>query len=144
MHKTVQIDKKFCPSCSIFQEPYIIWLPFMSHIWKVIISPGNFFIFSKFWFFGLLGGKRAKNGLEWQKIMSVALHISGTIHVNIVQMCKIIISLSVFFNVIILIFQVVRRLKRKEWPKMLKISLSHLMFQQPNIRWCSFMVHMYV
>ena len=41
-----------------------------------------FFIFTKFWFSGLLGGrsKRARNSSKWQKIISVALNISGTIH----------------------------------------------------------------
>ena len=47
---------------------------------KMIISQNVFFIFSKFWFFGLLGVKMAKHGPKWQKILSVALHISGTIH----------------------------------------------------------------
>ena len=39
-----------------------------------------FFIFSKFWFFWLLGGKRAKNGPKWKIITSVTHHISGTLH----------------------------------------------------------------
>ena len=39
----------------------------MVHMCKMIISLGVFFIFSKFWFFGLLGGKMAKNGPKWQK-----------------------------------------------------------------------------
>ena len=47
---------------------------------KMIISQNVFFIFSKFWFFGLLGVKMAKHGPKWQKVLSVALHISGTIH----------------------------------------------------------------
>ena len=67
----VQNDKKFCPSHSISQEPYIIWSPFVVHNCK-IISPGLFFIFPKFWFFKLLGGRevnRAKNDLKWQKIL---------------------------------------------------------------------------
>ena len=54
--KTVQNDKKFCPSRFIAQEPYIIWLSFMVNICKMIISPGTFFNFSKFSFFRLLGG----------------------------------------------------------------------------------------
>ena len=65
--KMVQNDKTFCLSCSISQEPYIIWLLLMLHMCKMIISLAFFFIFFK-------------NGLEWQKIMFVALHISGTIH----------------------------------------------------------------
>ena len=44
------------------------------------ISAKFFFIFSKFWFSWLLGGNRAKNSPKWQEIMSVAHHISGTIH----------------------------------------------------------------
>ena len=52
--KMVQINIKFCLSCSISQELYIIWLSFMVHICKMIISPGTFLIFSKFWFSGLL------------------------------------------------------------------------------------------
>ena len=49
--KTVQNNKKFCPYCSISQEPYIMWLSFMLHMCKMIISPGSFFIILKFWFF---------------------------------------------------------------------------------------------
>ena len=41
------------------------------------------------------GGKRAKNGPKWHKILLVSLHISGTIHHMIViflHMCKMVIS----------------------------------------------------
>ena len=34
---------------------------------KMIISPGVFLIYLKFWFFGQLGVKRAKNSPRWQK-----------------------------------------------------------------------------
>ena len=52
-------------------------------------SPGVFFIFSKFWISGLLGGgKKAKNSPKRQKILSVALEISGTIH-DMVFICGI-------------------------------------------------------
>ena len=60
-------DKKFFLSLSISQELYIIWLSFMLHMCKMIISPGVFSFFSKFWFFRLLGSKRPKNGPKWQK-----------------------------------------------------------------------------
>ena len=43
--KTVQYHKKFCPSRFMSQEPYIIWLSFMVHMCKMIISPGFFFSF---------------------------------------------------------------------------------------------------
>ena len=54
--KMVQNDKKFYHSCPLSQEPYIIGFSFLLHLCKMIISPGKFFIFSKFSFFGLLGG----------------------------------------------------------------------------------------
>ena len=44
----VQNDKKFCLSYFTAQEPYIISLPFMIHKGKIIISPGNFFVFQNF------------------------------------------------------------------------------------------------
>ena len=58
--KIAQNDNTLCLSHSICQEPYIIWSPFVVHKWKIIISPEFFFIFSKFWFFWLLGGWKGK------------------------------------------------------------------------------------
>ena len=54
--KSVKSDKKFCLSHFLSQELCIIWLSFVVHLCKIIISPAVFFIFSKFWFFGLLRG----------------------------------------------------------------------------------------
>ena len=51
--KIVQNNKKFGLSRSICQEPYIIWLPFMRHLSKIIIPPWVYFIFLKFRFLGL-------------------------------------------------------------------------------------------
>ena len=68
--KMVQNDKRLCTSSSFSQEPYIIWLSFMVHICKTIISPIVFF----FQFF-----MTKWNGPKWQKNLSVVLHISGTI-----------------------------------------------------------------
>ena len=77
---------------------YIKWLPFMVNMCRMIISLGFYFIFSKFWFFGLLGGKRAKDSPKWQNIMSVALHIWGTMHyMTVIYVCKMIISSGIFF-----------------------------------------------
>ena len=53
---------------------------FMVHKCKRIISPGIFFIFSKGQFPASSGGKRAKNGPKYQKILSVSVCISGTVH----------------------------------------------------------------
>ena len=77
--KLVQNDKKFCLSCSISQEPYIVWLSFVVCKCKMIISSGFFVIFSKFWFFRFLGGSKGK---KWPKMTknSVVHYISGIIH----------------------------------------------------------------
>ena len=61
--KTVQNDKVLSVALHT-QEPYIIWLSFIVHMCKIIISPGVYFIFSKFWFSGLLGGG---GGVKGQK-----------------------------------------------------------------------------
>ena len=50
--KMVQNENKFCLSRSISQESYIIWFWFKVLMCKMIISPGIFFIFWKFWFSG--------------------------------------------------------------------------------------------
>ena len=72
--------KKFCLSHSTPQEPYIIRLLFMEQLCKMIMSTGIFFVFWKFWFSWLLGGKRAKKSPKWQKILFVVPYISGPIH----------------------------------------------------------------
>ena len=47
----------------------------------MMISPGVFFIFVKFSFFGAVRGvKGQKMTQDDKKILSVALHISGTIY----------------------------------------------------------------
>ena len=66
--KTVQNDKKFYPSCFISHQQFIIWLSFMVHLCKMIISPGVFFfIFSKIWFFGLLVGVKGQKMVQNDK-----------------------------------------------------------------------------
>ena len=88
--KMVQNDNKLCPSHSISQEPYIIWLSFMVHLCKMIISPaGSFsffqdfdspgvFLILKFDFPGCPVAERAKNCPKWQKFLSVVPYILGT------------------------------------------------------------------
>ena len=79
--KMAQNHKKLCLLCFISQESHIIWLPFMVHmskmmissgvflkfiqkflvhLCKMMISPSIFFIFSKFWFFWFLVGGEVK------------------------------------------------------------------------------------
>ena len=104
-------------------KSYIIWFSFMVLMFKMIISSGVFFIFSKFWFSGLLGGKRAKNSLKWQKIC-LSCSISQEPFLIwlsfVVQKCKVIISLGVFFfnyYFKILIFGLLGGSKGKNGPK---------------------------
>ena len=95
--KMSQNDKKFCLLCSISQESYTIWLPFMVQMCKMIISPGVFFNFKILIFLvvrGLKGqnwpkmtknfclshlifqsGKRAKNGLKLPISVCFALYL---------------------------------------------------------------------
>ena len=49
--KMAHNDKKFCLSSSLSQELHIMWFSLMADMCKMIISPGNFFIFSKSLFF---------------------------------------------------------------------------------------------
>ena len=63
--KIAQNDKNFCVLHFISQESYIMWLSFMVHLYEMMISLGVFFIFSKLWFFRLLGGSKEK---KWPKI----------------------------------------------------------------------------
>ena len=55
----------------IHHVPYLrnniaIWSWLLVHLCKIMIFPGIFFIFLKFWFFGLLESQRAKTGPWWQ------------------------------------------------------------------------------
>ena len=69
-----------------------------------MISPGVFFIFSKFWFSGLLGGKRAKT-----------LHISGTIHYNNVCFLRYEARQIEFFVIILCPLTPIATQKSKFW-----------------------------
>ena len=98
----------------------------------MIISPGIFFIFSKFWFFGLLGVKKAKNSLKWQNILSVTLHIWRTIHHMTV--CKMIMPSGIFFFLFFLIFWVHSEVKGQNMAQNDKtLCLLHFIFQEPYI-----------
>ena len=70
-----QNNKKFCLSHFVSQELYIIWLWFLIHTRKMMISPANFFIFQNFDFGGFLGGKRIKNDLKLPISVCFTLYI---------------------------------------------------------------------
>ena len=67
--KVVQNDKKFCLLRSISQEPYLMWLSFMVHMCKMIISPGVFFHFFKILIFRIVregkGQKTVQNNKKF-------------------------------------------------------------------------------
>ena len=89
-----KMTKKLSLSCVVSQETYIIWFKFMVYVCKMIISPGGFFIFSKFWFFGLLGDKREKF-VQNDKKFHLLHSISQEPYIwlwFLAHMCKMIIS----------------------------------------------------
>ena len=67
----VKNDKKFCLSYSITQESYLIWLSFMVHICKMIISPSfNFWVNS-----GAKGQKMVQNDKKAMLVLDVSENI---------------------------------------------------------------------
>ena len=100
--KMVQNNKNICLSYFISQEPYIIWLPFMVHMCKMIISPGVFFSILKFWFSRLSGSWESK---KWPKMTKIYVcstlyfrdDISYNLHLWYTCMYKRIISPGICF-----------------------------------------------
>ena len=112
----------------------------MVHMFE-IISPGVFFSLSKFWFSGLLGHKREKKDPKWQKILSITLNISGTIHHVIVKVRISPGGFFIFFK--ILIFWVVMEVKvQKMLQNGKKFCPTCSVSQDSYIIWSSFMLHL--
>ena len=96
--KMVQNDKKFCLWRLVSQEPHMIVI-YVTPVWNENIFRW-FFIFSKFWFFGLLGGVKGRKTIENDKIFLLhsisqepcIIWLSFMVHI-----CKMIISSGVFF-----------------------------------------------
>ena len=86
---------KFCPSCSISQEPYMIWLSFMVHLCKPIISPAAFL----FWQIasGVKGQKIAQNDKKFPLSHSVSQESYMIWLSFLVHMYKMMISSAVLF-----------------------------------------------
>ena len=105
-----------CPSRSISQEPYIIWLSFMVHLCKMVIAPGVFFHSFKiliFWVhMGAEGQKTGWKGKKWPKMtkkyvcLNPHLRNRTSYGNDFWYTRKIMISLAFFF--LILIFLVFR------------------------------------
>ena len=136
--KIVQNYKKFCPSCSISQEPHIIWLSFMVHICKMNISGCFSCRFSKFWFSGLSGGVKGQKNAQNDKffvchILYFRNYISYDLHIWYTCMYKRMVSLGIFH-----FFKGDKRAKMAQNDK--KIFLPHSVSQKPYI-WLWFLVH---
>ena len=115
-------------------------------MFKMIIPPCVFFIFSKFWFSRLLGGQQiAQNDKKFCLSCSIYQEPYVIWSLFLVCKCKMIISPGVFFFYFfkILIFWVVRRVKGQKWPKMTKNWPLLFISREPYIIWSWFMVYMY-
>ena len=136
----VQDDKEMCLMQLISKETYIIWLSFMMHFYKMMMSLTFFlffsffffYIFSKFQFFGLLGGlggggARVKIGPKWQKIVCRAWYLRN--HASYGRHSSYGISKGFLYFFKILIFAVARSVKVQ------KMAHNGFISQEPYIIW---------
>ena len=97
--KMVQNEKKLCPSCSIFQEPYIVWLSFMVHICKMIMSLYFFSFLQNFDFLGhewVKVQKMVQNDKKFCLLCSISEEPYITWLSFMVHMCQMIMSPGIF------------------------------------------------
>ena len=87
---------------------------FLVHRCKIVISPGVFFIFSKFWFYRGGGGHKMA-----QKDHALYLRIHTSMILFLLHRLKI-ISPGFFFIFSNLVFYVVVRVKWQKWSKITK------------------------
>ena len=110
------------------------------HLWYTfVISPGVFLNFLKIFIFGVVSGVEGHKMVQNDKnILSVALHVSETIHDMIVIYGTLVetnnISRCFFHFFKILILQIVSGLKGQEMAQNdKKFCLSHSVSQEPYI-----------
>ena len=145
----VQNDKKLSPLCSISQKPYIVWLLFMVHIFKMVISPGVLFLLFKILIFWVIRGVKGQKMTQNDKKFCQAHLVSQEPYIIwlsfMVNMCEMIISPVGFFSFSkFWFFGVVRGVKCKKQSKMTKMfCLLHSISQEPCIIWLSSMVHVW-
>ena len=121
---------------AISKEQYSIWSWFLvhlckmmiPHLCKMIILPGIFFSFSKVWFFRLLGGCKCKKMVQNdKKLCPLRLMYQEPCIIwlsFLLRMCKKIISSGVFHCFKILIFWVVRGVKRPKKKKKKQFKMT--------------------
>ena len=94
--------QKFCLSFSISQELFILWLPFMVCMCKMIISPGFFFHFFKILILRVVEGTKVQKITQNDKKFCLSHVISQEPFIIwssfMVDMCKKIISPGAFFS----------------------------------------------
>ena len=130
----------------IFQEPCIIWLSFMVHTCKMIISPVVFFSFFQnfnLWVVRGGGGRGVKGEKlsKMTKILSVVFHISGTIHdMIVIYGTQVLINNISRFFFFLFFFKILKKIpffsffkREKNDPKWQKFCLSHFVSQEPYI-----------
>ena len=130
--------QKFGLSCSISQEPYVIWLSFIVHD---NISR-CYYTFLKFWFFGLLRGvkgqKMVQNDKKFCPLHSIfqepcVIWLSPVLNDNV--------SMYFFHFFKILIFWFFRKVKgQKMIQNDKKFCPLHSISHKPYIIWLSFLV----
>ena len=123
VQKISQKDKKFCLSCLAYQEPYRAIVIYDTKVSNDNISR-HFFIFSKFWFFGLIGGSKGKKMTQNNKKVCPLHFISQEPYIIwpwfMVHICKRIMSPGVLNFYQILIFLVISWRKEQKMAKMTK------------------------
>ena len=99
--KMVQNNKKVSLSHFISLELYIIWLSFMLHMCKMIISSCGFFFFLNFNFWGCVRGVKGQKAVQNDKKFCLLHSISQETYIIwlsfMVHICKMIICSGVFF-----------------------------------------------
>ena len=112
--KMAQNDKKSCLSHFISRELYMIWLSFMVHLCKRMISPGVFFFsffFSKFLSFCVVRETKEQKIVQNDKKFCMGCLISQEPCIIwssfIVHMCKRIISPGFFLHFLQILIVVV-------------------------------------
>ena len=93
--------KRFCLLHFISRESYIIWWSFMVHLCEIIIFPGIFFHFFKILIFWVVRGVKGQKMVQNEKKLCLLRSISQETYIIwfsfMVHMCKMIISMAIFF-----------------------------------------------
>ena len=139
------------PSCSISQEPYIIWLYFLVYVCKMIISWVVFYFFKILVFLVVLfwgwGGIKGQKMVQNDKTICLSCSTFQEQYIwfsfMAACMCKMIISSGLFFSFSKFWFFGLMEVK---WQKTVqndkKFCPSCFISQEQYVMWLSFMVHM--